>query len=129
VAGTEQPVTFLAEVHFDGNGNVVSQRVGDASPLASFQLTGTYTVNMDCSGTMTLTGSTPSTSTGAGTGTGVGTTMSSTPTPVTLNFVLTPPSQFLSNSAQILSGFATRPAIEFTLSNSSETIFGFGTAQ
>ena len=40
MAGTEQPVTFLAEVHFDGNGNVVSQMVGDASPLASFSTDG-----------------------------------------------------------------------------------------
>ena len=41
--GTTQPVTFVARLTFDGNGNVIAQPVVSPSPLASFQYTGTYT--------------------------------------------------------------------------------------
>ena len=80
LAEVERPAAFLAIVNFDGNGNVIAQTVSGSSSassaLAGLQLTGTYTVNLDCSGTMKLknnmAGST-STTTGTGT-TGTGTT-------------------------------------------------------
>ena len=116
VAGTEQPATFFAVVRFDGNGNVIAQTVGASSPLASFQLTGSYTVNLDCSGSMTL--NTATTSTGSATG-----------TPLMVSFVLTPPAQYQTPGAIAVSGYSSRPGIEFTAWNSNETFFGFGTAQ
>jgi hypothetical protein len=116
VAGTEQPATFFAVVRFDGNGNVIAQTVGASSPLASFQLTGSYTVNLDCSGSMTL--NTATTSTGSATG-----------TPLMVSFVLTPPAQYPTPGAIAVSGYSSRPGIEFTAWNSNETFFGFGTAQ
>jgi hypothetical protein len=114
-----QPAIFIAAVSFDGNGNVVAQAVGANSPLGSFQLTGTYTVNLDCSGTMSLSTVTSSTSTGT-----TGTTTSSTATKFLVDFVLTPAS-----GAAALSGYSSRPAIDFTLWNGTETFFGLGTAQ
>jgi hypothetical protein len=113
-AGAPQPAGFFASLAFDSNGNVTAQMTAPGSPLASFQLTGTYSVNLDCSGTMKLSGAIIS----AGSGTTAG-----TPT-FLVDFVLTPPL-----GAVTLSGYATRPGIEFTLWNSTETFFGTGTAQ
>ena len=118
--GTEQPATLFAAVSFDGNGNATAQTVSAASPLGSFQLTGTYTVNMDCSGSMTLN-AVPASSTTTGTGTGTTTTP---PPAIKVSFVLSPPA-----GAAALSGYSTRPAIEFTAWNGIETFFGLGTAQ
>jgi hypothetical protein len=117
VAGTEQPATFFAVVRFDGNGNVIAQTVGGSSPLASFQMTGTYTVNLDCSGSMTLN----TASTSATTGT--------TSPALKVSFVLTPPAQFPTPGAIAVSGYSSRPGIEFTAWNANETFFGLGTAQ
>jgi hypothetical protein len=130
-----QPAILIASVSFDGNGHVIAQAVGGNSPLGSFQLTGTYTVNLDCSGTMALsTVASPNTSTSTGTTTGTtgttGTTTTTTTTTSTtstnflVDFVLTAPS-----GATALSGYSSRPAIEFTLWNGTETFFGLGTAQ
>ncbi len=125
--GTTQPATIFGRVFFDGAGNITPQTVAAGSPLASFQYAGAYTVNLDCSGTMTLTPSASSTSTGTGTGTGSGT---STATSVKVNFVLIPPIAYLTgNTSSLPSGSAARPGIEFTLSNSTATLAGFGLPQ
>lgn len=114
--GTPQPAGFFARLAFDSNGNVTAQMVAAGSPLASFQLTGTYTVNLDCSGTMKLSGASTPAVTPSGTTTNAPAFL--------MDFVLTPPL-----GAVTLSGYATRPGIEFTLWNSTETFFGTGTAQ
>jgi hypothetical protein len=125
--GTEQPATLLSILDFDGNGNVIAQTVNGSSPLANFQMTGTYIVNLDCSGSMKLTNMAAPTGTSTGTGTGTGTT-TSTP-PVLVNFVLTAPSEFPINGQVVASSYSARPGIVFTLWNSSETFFGVGVAQ
>jgi hypothetical protein len=38
----------------DGAGNLVTDGFGEASPLTAREITGTYTVNPDCTGTATL---------------------------------------------------------------------------
>jgi hypothetical protein len=38
----------------DGAGNLVTDSVAQASPLSNRKVTGTYTVNTDCTGTATL---------------------------------------------------------------------------
>ena len=46
---------FLARLRFDGNGKVVDDTVvGGTSPLGSLQFTGTYAVNADCTGSLTV---------------------------------------------------------------------------
>ncbi|HTB14444.1 MAG TPA: hypothetical protein VK752_22895 [Bryobacteraceae bacterium] len=127
-----QPISFIGVVTFDGAGNVIQQTVASGSPLGSFQFKGTYTVNLNCSGTLTLS---PATSTTTGTGTGTGTTTTTTTTttatPWTVNFVLTPPITYPTTNAfsATPSGNASRPGLEFTFQNSTETVFGFGIAQ
>jgi|HubBroStandDraft_4_1064222.scaffolds.fasta_scaffold37815_3 hypothetical protein len=121
-AGTAQPVSVLGVVTFDGAGNVIPQTVGSGSPLGSFQYKGTYTVNLNCSGTMTL-GPVPATTT---------TTTTTTTSPsLTVNFVLTPPITYPTTNAYSAtpSGNAARPGIEFNLTSAGETLSGFGIAQ
>jgi hypothetical protein len=38
----------------DGAGNLVQDAIAVASPLSNRKITGTYTVNLDCTGTATL---------------------------------------------------------------------------
>jgi hypothetical protein len=118
--GTTQPVTFFASVTFDGNGNVVVQPVTTPSPLASFQYAGTYTVNLNCSGTLTLTAPPKTTTTG--------TTTSTTPL-VTANFVLIPPVAYVTTGTATLTGSADRPSLLFTAASATQTISGYGRAQ
>jgi hypothetical protein len=121
-AGTVQPVSVFGVVTFDGAGNVIPQTVASGSPLGSFQYKGTYTVNLNCSGTMTL-GPVPP----AGTTT---TTTTTTPS-LTVNFVLTPPITYPTTNAFSASpsGNASRPGIEFNVTSAGETLSGFGIAQ
>jgi len=106
-------ISTLARVHFDGGGNVIADTITSGSPLGSFQLTGTYTVNSDCSGTMTVTNVATATST----------------TTFVLNFVLTQPHVAVSLGTPSLSANQLRPGIEFGLSNAMQTATGYGKAQ
>jgi hypothetical protein len=119
-SGNAQPVTFLASVTFDGNGNVIPQTVTSPSPLGSFQYAGAYTMNLNCTGTLTLTAPPKTTSTG--------TTTSTTPL-ITANFVLIPPVAYVSNGTATLTGSGDRPSLLFTTSNTSEILSGYGRAQ
>ena len=125
-SSTLQPVTLLGVVTFDGAGHILPQTVASGSPLGNFQYTGTYTVNTDCAGTMTLTPAALSTTTTTTT-----TTTSSSSTSATVNFVLTPPITYLTTAAYSAtpSGNASRPGIEFTTTNAAETLSGIGIAQ
>ena len=110
---TQAPFFTFGLVQFDGNGNMISQ--SGTSSLGYLQFAGTYTVNADCTGTMTLSNAT-STSTGGNTG-GTGTTTSTTGTSV--NFALIQPSASSGGS----------PQISFSQSGSGQTMFGTGIAQ
>jgi hypothetical protein len=46
--------TLVGRFFADGQGNLLVDNVGLASPLTQRQITGTYTVNADCTGTATL---------------------------------------------------------------------------
>jgi hypothetical protein len=118
--GTTQPVNFFASITFDGNGNVVPQTVTSPSPLGSFQYAGTYTVNLNCTGTLTLTAPPKTSSTG--------TTTSTTPL-VSANFVLIPPVAYVTTGTATLTGSADRPSLLFTATGSSESLSGYGRAQ
>ena len=48
--------SLFGRVNADGQGNFVKDSAGIASPLTQRQLTGTYTVNLDCTGSATLLG-------------------------------------------------------------------------
>jgi len=111
-----QPVTFLARLRFDGNGNILPDTVPPGSPLASFQYAGTYTMNLDCSGSMTL-GPVPSA------------TASTTAPSVTATFVLIPPVAYIANGTATLTGSAGRPSIQFAIMGTNEMVFGYGRPQ
>ncbi len=51
---TATPFSILGRFVADGAGNLVEDSIAQASPLADRQVTGTYTVNADCTGTATL---------------------------------------------------------------------------
>src|ERR1700722_2257856 len=122
---TLQPVSVFGVVTFDGAGKILPQIVPSGSPLGSFQYKGTYTVNLNCTGTMTLG---PATSASSTTTTTTTTTSSAA---LTVNFVLTPPITYPTTNAYSASpsGNAFRPGIEFTLTSAAETLAGFGIAQ
>jgi hypothetical protein len=121
--GTVQPVSVLGVVTFDGAGNVIQQTVASGSPLGNFQYKGTYSVGLNCAGTMTLGPATPST--------GTTTTTSTTSPSLTVNFVLTPPVTYPTTNAYSASptGNAARPGLEFNVTSAGETLSGFGIAQ
>ena len=53
-ASVSTAFSSFGRLNADGQGNFVQDSAGLASPLTQLQLTGTYTVNLDCSGTATL---------------------------------------------------------------------------
>ena len=53
-ATSTTPFAILGRFVSDGAGNLVEDVVAQASPLNNREVTGTYTVNMDCTGTATL---------------------------------------------------------------------------
>jgi hypothetical protein len=53
-APTTAPFSILGRFVADGAGNLVEDAIAQASPLSNRKVTGTYTVNMDCTGTATL---------------------------------------------------------------------------
>ena len=112
-------MTFFASVTFDGNLKVVPQTVASSSPLGSFQYGGTYTVNLNCTGTLTLAAP-PKNSPEP---------LTSVTPLVTANFVLIPPVAYVSNGTTTLSGSADRPSLLFSTSNSTQILSGYGRAQ
>ncbi len=109
-APTETPYFLFGRVQFDGNGSLTAPSA-TPSPLGFLQFVGTYTVNNDCTGTLTLglMNSTNTTTTATG---------STTSNPaLSLNFILT---QGRSTS--------DRPELEFSQSNGTQTLFGYGQA-
>ncbi len=98
---------LLGRVQFDANGTILPQ-TATASSLSFLQFAGSYTVNTDCTGTMTL---------GSNSSTGASLTPGST---LSVTFVLTQAS---------VPGVSMRPDIQFNLSNGAETLFGRGQAQ
>jgi hypothetical protein len=95
---------LLGRVQFDATGTILPQ-VATSSSLSFLQFAGSYTVNSDCTGTMTL---------GSDNGTAAsGSTLA-------VNFVLTQPGS---------PGISMKPDIQFNLSNGVETLFGRGQVQ
>jgi hypothetical protein len=115
---------FLARLRFDGNGNVVDDTIaGSSSPLASLQYTGTYSVNADCTGSLTVSqkpassGSTTATTTNA--------------SPITIWFVITDPIVQVNSAGNVAfqSPFSLRPSFLFSFANQSQVVSGIGKAQ
>lgn len=106
-AQTETPFFLFGRVLFDGNGSIP---VPSATPssLGFLQFSGSYTVNTDCTGTMTLNS--------------VGSTGGSTTSDpsLSLTFVLTQPR---------VSDASMRPEIQFSQSGGAQTLSGYGLAQ
>jgi hypothetical protein len=122
---TEAPYFLFGLVQFDGNGNIIAPS-GTPSTLGSnLRYTGTYTVNVDCTGTMTLKGSAPSSST---TGT-TGTTSTTSSVSLSLSFILTQPSVAYNGGGPTSRSGSIGPGIQFSQSGATETLEGYGIAQ
>ena len=111
---TQAPFFTFGLVQFDGAGKISSQ--SGTSSLSYLQYSGTYTVNADCTGTMTLSNA-PNTSTSGATGGGTG----SSTTGTSLNFILLQPSN--------ARGVSSSPEISFSQASGTQTMFGVGIAQ
>jgi hypothetical protein len=101
------PFFLVGRGQFDGNGNILPQ-VATPSSLSFLQFAGSYTINPDCTGTMTL---------GSNTVPGLFTTPGPT---LSVNFVLTQPS---------VADVSMRPDIQFDMFNGAETLSGRGQVQ
>ena len=112
---TPTAVPLFGRLASNGDGTFGVDAVGQKSALPGLQLTGTYTVNPDCTGTMTI--ASPST------------TSSAASSPVILTFVLTEPVVTLHLGALNLASYQLHPGIEFAIANSSETASGYGRSQ
>lgn len=53
---TSTPFTIVGRFVADGAGNLIEDNIAIASPLTNRQVTGSYTINLDCTGTATLVG-------------------------------------------------------------------------
>jgi hypothetical protein len=112
-----QPPVLILRAYFNGAGVVTTDPATTGSSLAALQSIGTYTVNSDCTGTLTL--HSPVTS-----------ATSTSPNPSrTINFVLTAPTVVVNAGATRLDQYSTRPRLALSISEENETSFGFGTAQ
>jgi hypothetical protein len=132
-----QPTAIIGYLYFNGAGQIVSlsQFNGTSSTgstttgstYSALQFTGTYTVNADCAGTMTISAANSSSTTGttgtSTTGTTTTGTTSTTGTNETLNvnFVLTP--------ATVNSPFAQTPGLALSFSTTDESGSGYAVAQ
>jgi hypothetical protein len=126
-SGNAANFPFFARLRFDGNGNIVAEPTTgtSTSPLATFQYTGTYTVNSDCTGTLTISQAPASTTTPPATGT------TAKPTVFTAAFLITGPIVQV-NSAGVVAfqnTFQLRPSFVFSFANQDQFVSGIGKAQ
>ena len=138
-AQATQPFSLITLVYFNGGGNIIANPA--SAQTVSLQSVGTYTVNADCSGTMTLTSApSSSTSTATSTGTsgsastsgaasGAGPASTASSTKFTVSFVLTAPTVTVSLGNLNLSTYPLNPGLILGVSNTNETASGFGTFQ
>ena len=117
---------FLARIRFDGNGKIVDDTVlGITTPLALLQYTGTYSVNADCTATVTLSPKAASTSTTGGT------TPAATGPPLNISLLITNPIVEVNSSGSVAfqSPFSLRPSFVFSFANQTQVVSGIGKAQ
>ena len=105
---TEAPFFLFALVQFDGNGGVLA---GMPSALSFLQFAGSYTLNPDCTGTMSLNNAAASSSVFSAPPTG---------SALALSFILIQP--------ETTHG-APAPEIEFNQASGTQTLHGYGVAQ
>jgi hypothetical protein len=114
-----QPATFYAGLIFDGNTNVLMETTDPTSPLASVQYTGTYKVNADCSGSMSI----KSFSLTPGQGPAV-----SSPT-LSVSFVIIPTAAYSVDGTVNLNGNSARAGLLFNFVTAIQEFTGYGRAQ
>jgi mucin-2 len=136
---SNQPSAVIGYIYFDGIGNIIST-AGDIAAsstgqtYSALQFTGTYSVNPDCTGSMTISNSSSTTTTGTSTGTtttSTGTTSTGTTTTtstttstgnsITLTFVLSPPTTSLVGAAT--------PVLNLSYSTADESGSGYALAE
>jgi hypothetical protein len=122
---------FVGRVLFDGTGKILDgTTTGVTTPLSTLQYTGTYTVNADCTGTLSLTPKAAPTTSG-GTGGSPGTTATTSTPPITAAFVITNPIVQVNSTGSVAfqSPFGLRPTLIFSLASQTQVVSGIGLAQ
>ena len=122
-AATAHPSTVIGYLNFDSAGHIVPQAAWanlSTSPTtySTLAFTGTYTVNVDCSGVMTISNS-PSL---------LATSASST-SALTIDFVISPPTITASAGSANLNGFSGSPDLNLSFTNSEEAGWGYAIPQ
>jgi len=121
---TSAPSAVIGYLDFDGAGHIVALSSMTPSPIGSnpttftaLHYTGTYSVNSDCSGTMTISNSSPATATTGSTGSASGGSQG-----MLLNFVITPPTA-------PGGAFAPAPGLDLSFSTADASGSGYALAQ
>jgi hypothetical protein len=147
---TPDSSAILGYLNFDGAGHIVALPMATTgtttvttpftfnpapAPMtfASLDFTGSYTVNADCSGTMTINNSSATSTTGTGT-TGTGTTGTGTTTTTSqsfsIDFVITPAATSAPNaSGNPNSNAVGSPELSLSFSNSDQAGWGYALPQ
>jgi len=120
---TIQPATVMGYLFFDGAGNIIAQPNYSNTPstgntYVALAFTGTYTINADCTGTMSISSSWAGTSTTTTTST---TIASQT---LTIDFVVSP-STFSGQANTTSAG----PVLNLSFSDSNESGWGYAVSQ
>jgi mucin-2 len=121
-ASTVQPSAVIGYLYFSGAGSIIAQPTTAnyqtiGTSYASLVFTGTYTVNPDCSGTMSISTSSPSTSSSTST-----TAANQT---LTINFVISP-GTFSGQAGNPNPGVSIGgPVLSLSFSDSNESGWGY----
>jgi hypothetical protein len=133
VAGTgttaSLPSSLIGYLDFDGAGNIVAVPSAQnylsrsQTTYSNLGFTGTYTVNPDCSGAMTISSS--STATGTTTTSGTSTSAQA----LTINFVISPPTVTVEPGSTNTNGSSGGPDLNLSFANSNEAGWGYALPQ
>jgi hypothetical protein len=130
---TTQPPTMIGYLDFDGNGNIIAQPTNAANAALgsmtypALVFTGTYSVNADCTGSMTI--SNPATTSSTSTTTTSGTGSSSTNQTLTIDFVISPPTVTEQPGSIYSSAFSGSPTLNLSFTDSDESGWGYALPQ
>ncbi len=125
LAGTvaAQPSSVIGYLNFDSAGHIIPQAAwanmsSTQTTYSTLAFNGTYTVNLDCSGAMTISNSSSLAATGA-----------SSASAITIDFVISPPTITASAGSSNPNGFSGPPDLNLSFTNSNVAGWGYAFPQ
>ena len=118
-----QPSSVIGYLNFDSAGHIIPQAAwanmsSAQTTYSTLAFTGTYTVNPDCSGAMTISNSSSLAATGA-----------SSASAITIDFVISPPTITASAGSSNPNGFSGPPDLNLSFTNSNVAGWGYAFPQ